>query len=70
MIFLENLGDKLGFILAWFSMLPFIYVVSLCTLILFRRDIQTVERIYLYLILYEFIYIDHVSCWIFRIWSD
>ncbi|UJR28376.1 hypothetical protein I4U23_009618 [Adineta vaga] len=35
-------GDKLGFILAWFSMLPFIYIVSLCTLILFRRDIQTI----------------------------
>jgi len=24
-------------------MLPFIYIVSLCTLILFRRDIQTVD---------------------------
>ncbi|CAF0742130.1 unnamed protein product [Adineta steineri] len=35
-------GDKLGFFLAWFSMLPFIYIVSLCTLILFRRDIQTI----------------------------
>jgi len=35
-------GDKLGLILAWFSMLPFIYIVSLCTLILFRRDIQTI----------------------------
>ncbi|CAF2974367.1 unnamed protein product [Rotaria sp. Silwood2] len=35
-------GDKIGFILAWFSMLPFIYIVSLCTLILFRRDIQTI----------------------------
>jgi dolichyldiphosphatase len=35
-------GDKLGFLLAWFSMLPFIYIVSLCTLILFRRDIQTI----------------------------
>ena len=28
--------------MAWLSMLPFIYIVSLCTLILFRRDIQTV----------------------------
>jgi len=55
--FLENLDDQIGFILAWFSMLPFIYIISLCTLILFRRDIQTVERIYLYLILYEFIII-------------
>ncbi|CAF3527453.1 unnamed protein product [Adineta steineri] len=35
-------GDKIGFFLAWFSMLPFIYIVSLCTLILFRRDIQTI----------------------------
>ncbi|CAF1972045.1 unnamed protein product [Rotaria magnacalcarata] len=35
-------GDKLGFILAWFSMLPFIYIVSLCTLIIFRRDVQTI----------------------------
>ncbi|CAF0778438.1 unnamed protein product [Rotaria sordida] len=35
-------GDKLGFVLAWFSMLPFIYIVALCTLILFRRDIQTI----------------------------
>ncbi|CAF0815188.1 unnamed protein product [Rotaria sp. Silwood1] len=35
-------GDKFGFILAWFSMLPFIYIVALCTLILFRRDIQTI----------------------------
>ncbi|CAF0886251.1 unnamed protein product [Adineta ricciae] len=35
-------GDKLGLILAWFSMLPFIYIVSLCTLIIFRRDIQTI----------------------------
>jgi len=31
-------------VLAWFSMLPFIYIVSLCTLILFRRDIQTVSE--------------------------
>ena len=38
------LGDKLGLLLAWFSMLPFIYIVSLCTLILFRRDIQTVGK--------------------------
>ena len=36
-------GDRIGFFLAWFSMLPFIYIVSLCTLILFRRDIQTVS---------------------------
>ncbi|CAF0986864.1 unnamed protein product [Rotaria sordida] len=35
-------GDKIGFALAWFSMLPFIYIVSLCTLIVFRRDIQTI----------------------------
>jgi len=35
-------GDKLGFLLAWFSMLPFIYIVALCTLILFRRDMQTI----------------------------
>lgn len=35
-------GDKIGFFLAWFSMLPFIYIVSLCTLIIFRRDIQTI----------------------------
>ncbi|CAF3674469.1 unnamed protein product [Rotaria sordida] len=35
-------GDRLGFVLAWFSMLPFIYIVALCTLILFRRDIQTI----------------------------
>jgi len=35
-------GDKIGFLLAWFSMLPFIYIVALCTLILFRRDIQTI----------------------------
>ncbi|CAF3890629.1 unnamed protein product [Rotaria sp. Silwood2] len=34
-------GDKLGFVLAWFSMLPFIYIVALCTLIIFRRDVQT-----------------------------
>ncbi|CAF3235346.1 unnamed protein product [Rotaria socialis] len=41
--FIEYLdGDKLGFILAWFSMLPFIYIVALCTLIIFRRDIQTI----------------------------
>lgn len=37
------LGDKIGFILAWFSMLPFIYIVALATLILFRRDLQTVS---------------------------
>ncbi|CAF1313744.1 unnamed protein product, partial [Didymodactylos carnosus] len=35
-------GDRVGFILAWFSMIPFIYIVSLATLILFRRDLQTI----------------------------
>jgi hypothetical protein len=51
--FLEILGDKLGFLLAWFSMLPFIYIVSLCTLILFRRDIQTVEKSFFFMFYFD-----------------
>ncbi|KAI8741878.1 dolichyldiphosphatase 1 [Biomphalaria glabrata] len=34
-------GDFLGFILAWFSLLPFILIVSFITMILLRRDLHT-----------------------------
>ncbi|KAH9493240.1 Dolichyldiphosphatase 1 [Bulinus truncatus] len=34
-------GDLLGFVLAWFSLLPFILIVSFITMILLRRDLHT-----------------------------
>ncbi|XP_059162604.1 dolichyldiphosphatase 1-like [Physella acuta] len=33
--------DFIGFVLAWFSMLPFILIVSFITLIVLRRDLHT-----------------------------
>ncbi len=35
-------GDPLGFVLAWFSMVPILFIVGLCTIILIRRDLTTV----------------------------
>lgn len=35
-------GDFIGFILAWFSMLPILLFISLVTLIVFRRDLTTI----------------------------
>lgn len=35
-------GDLVGFVLAWFSLLPIFILVGLGTLILVRRDLQTV----------------------------
>ncbi|XP_005104964.2 dolichyldiphosphatase 1 [Aplysia californica] len=35
-------GDFLGLILAWFSLLPFMLIVSFVTLTLFRRDLHTI----------------------------
>lgn len=61
----------MGYILAWFSMLPFIYIVSLCTLIAFRRDIQTVESFcIIYDLLEIFCKIDNVFCWFSCIWNN
>ena len=36
-------GDKLGHILAWFSMTPFFIFAGMVTLILFRRDLHTIS---------------------------
>ncbi len=36
-------GDLLGFILAWFSLLPIFILVGFVTLILFNRNIHTVR---------------------------
>ena len=35
-------GDKVGHVLAWFSMSPFFIFAGMVTLILFRRDIHTI----------------------------
>ena len=35
-------GDKVGHVLAWFSMLPFFVFAGMVTLILFRRDLHTI----------------------------
>ncbi|CAL1534310.1 unnamed protein product [Lymnaea stagnalis] len=36
------IGDLVGFIFAWFSLLPFILIVSFSTLVILRRDLHTV----------------------------
>ncbi|RNA18033.1 dolichyldiphosphatase 1-like [Brachionus plicatilis] len=35
-------GDLLGFILAWITMLPILYAVSIFTIIIIRRDLTTI----------------------------
>lgn len=35
-------GDYFGFVMAWFSMLPIFYAISLATLIVIRRDLTTI----------------------------
>ena len=35
-------GDKIGHVLAWFSMTPFFIFAGMVTLILFRRDLHTI----------------------------
>ncbi len=37
-----KIGDPLGFVMAWFSMIPILFIVGLCTVILIRRDLTTV----------------------------
>jgi hypothetical protein len=37
-----NVGDLVGFIMAWCSMVPILFVVSLFTLIAVRRDLTTI----------------------------
>jgi len=36
-------GDKVGHVLAWFSMTPFFIFAGMVTLILFRRDLHTIS---------------------------
>ena len=36
-------GDKVGHVLAWFSMSPFFIFAGMVTLILFRRDLHTIS---------------------------
>lgn len=36
-------GDKMGHVLAWFSMSPFFIFAGMVTLILFRRDLHTIS---------------------------
>ena len=38
-----NIGDNVGMLLAWCSLLPIFILVSLFTLVLFRRDLHTVS---------------------------
>lgn len=37
-------GDLLGYVLAWFSLLPIFLLVSFLTLVVVRRDLQTVRE--------------------------
>ena len=39
----ECVGDLLGMLLAWFSLLPIFILVGFITLIIFRRDLHTVS---------------------------
>ena len=43
-------------------MLPFIYIVALCTLILFRRDIQTVGEKVFFFVFILILGLDNVFC--------
>ena len=46
-------GDVIGKILAWFSLLPMFIVIGFITLIMFRREIHTVQ----YVVYCYFIYV-------------
>jgi hypothetical protein len=39
-------GDLLGFLLAWVSMIPLFFAISICTLIVIRRDLTTVYKLF------------------------
>jgi hypothetical protein len=55
-------GDLFGFIMAWFTLLPIIYIFCLITVVAIRRDLLTVrtrgdfESLFIYFFFLDFLF--------------